>query len=182
MSRVRRASGATVAHSATITVARGGQVRLGPSSRIGPRVQIVVGSGGVLELDEGARVGADSRIEVRPHAVVRLGVKAVLGEQTRLVAHERIDIGAAAWLGAEVALFDHEPVIDDPERPIRLQGTVARPIRIGDGATLGRAVTALAGADVGVQAQVAPHAVVDGAVEPGRQVSGVPARADPAPS
>ena len=150
-------------------------MRHGRDVRLGRRVQLEVLFGGELILGDGCRIGDRTRIVVQGGRV-EIGAGVTLGERCNIVAHERVTVGAGAWLqdGAVMGDFDH--VVDDVELPIRAQPLVSSPIVIGERARIGLGAGVLRGVSVGADAVVGPHAVVTRDVAPGARVGGVPAR------
>jgi len=150
-------------------------VRRGRGVQLARGVQLQVVYGGELVLGDGVRIGERTRIVVQG-GHVEIGAGAVLGERCTIVAHERVTIGAAAWLQDGAVLVDFDHVIDDVELPIRAQPLVCAPIAIGAHAQIGLGAAVLRGVGIGAGATVGPHAVVTRDVAPGTTVGGVPAR------
>jgi acetyltransferase-like isoleucine patch superfamily enzyme len=150
-------------------------VRRGRGVQLGRRVQLEVLYGGELILGDGVRIGDRTRIVVHGGRV-EIGAGALLGERCTIVAHERVTIGAFAWLQDGAVLVDFDHVVDDVELPIRAQPLVSSPIAIGARARIGLGAGVLRGVSVGAGATVGPHAVVTRDVAPGATVGGVPAR------
>jgi acetyltransferase-like isoleucine patch superfamily enzyme len=150
-------------------------VHKGRRVEIGRRVQLEVLYGGELILGDGCRIGERSRIVVQGGRV-EIGPGATLGERCTIVAHERVEIGAGAWLEDGAVLVDFDHVVDDVELPIRAQPLICSPITIGERARIGFDAGVLRGVSVGAGAVVGPHAVVTRDVAPGATVGGVPAR------
>lgn len=132
----------------------GSEIVLGAGCAIGPRSRLVANGGGTLEVGPRARIGAGCT----------------------LVAHERLEIGEDAVLEDEVMALDFDHDIADVEVPIRRQGLLSSPVRIGAGARIGLRACVLRGVHVGAGARVLEHAVVTHDVAPGAVVGGVPAR------
>jgi acetyltransferase-like isoleucine patch superfamily enzyme len=136
--------------------------------------------GAQVRLGDGSRLAAGCRLHVGPGAVVDVGPGARLGERCVLVARERIDVGPRAVLGDEVVLVDFDHDIADVERPVRRQGLVTSPVRIGEDAHVDAAAGVLRGVTVGDRAHVGTRSVVTRDVAAGDDVAGVPARPLPA--
>lgn len=155
-------------------------VRRGRGVRLGRRVQLEVLHGGQLILGDRCRIGDRTRIVVQG-ARVEVGAGATLGERCTIVAHERVAIGAGAWLQDGAVLVDFDHGVDDVELPVRAQPLQSSPITIGERARIGLGAGVLRGVTVGAGASVLPHAVVTRDVAPGITVGGVPARPVAAP-
>ena len=125
----------------------------------------------------GPWVHLGDRTKLRAHnGVLRLGEKVVLGSDNTVNAHLDIEIGAATLVSDWVYICDFDHRTSEPDRPIKDQGLVLSPVRIGAGTWVGTKVTVLRGSDVGAGSVLAAHAVVRGAAPPGSILAGVPAR------
>ena len=107
---------------------------------------------------------------------LRIGEKCVFGKDNTFNCYLDIEIGSdcifADWI--YVCDFDHR--FDDLEIPIRKQGIVKSPVRIGDDCWIGEKVTVLRGVTVGAGSVVASHALVNRDLPPRSIAGGVPAR------
>jgi acetyltransferase-like isoleucine patch superfamily enzyme len=128
-------------------LARRRGVDVGDAVRVGPGVRVEVARGARLTLEDGCMIGSGTRVLVRAGAVV-IGAGAKLGEDCRIVAHERVALGAGCVLGPQAAVMDAEPATADAEMPVRLQGLLRAPVTIGANAVLGPGAVVLAGATV----------------------------------
>ena len=154
-----------------LRIRHGRRVALGRGVRLARGVRIEAGPQARVVLEDGVCVGPRTRLLART-GELRVGRDARIGERCVVVAHAGVEIGAGAQLRSWSTVTDFEPVIDDPERPVRLQGVAARPVRIGARAVVDHAANVLAGARVGDGARVGPHAVVAGEVPPGARAEG----------
>jgi acetyltransferase-like isoleucine patch superfamily enzyme len=150
-------------------------VSAGPGAALGRGVVLDVGPGGRIELSAGCAIGAGSRLHARAGAIV-IGAGAVVGERCALAAHAGIELGEEALLGDEAVVIDFDHRYEDAERPVRVQGIVAEPVRIGPGARIGTRAAVQRGVTVGERADVAALAVVTSDVPPRARVGGVPAQ------
>jgi len=121
-------------------------------------VRIDVAPGAALVLGRDVRIGAGTRLAVHG-GTLRIGDGAHIGERCVIVVHEGVDIAPGARIEDWVSITDFEPVFDDPERPVRLQGVRARPVVVGERAVVDLAANLTAGAQVAPRARVAPHEV-----------------------
>ncbi len=140
----------------------------------GVQIETVPGRG---RLDLGAFVHIGDGCGLRSHeGSLRLGSRTVLGRDVRMNCWLDIEVGEATLLAdwCYVADFDHEH--SDPNRVIKDQGLVKKPIRIGSGSWLGVRSTVLRGTVIGDGSIVAAHAVVRGVFDPFVVLAGAPAR------
>lgn len=113
-------------------------------------------------------------VEVRGRLVVGDGT--IFGHHCTLAAHESLEIGADCLIAEMVSIRDHDHRRSRPDVPIRDQGVVVAPVRIGDNVWIGSKATVLRGVTIGSGAVVGAGAVVTRDVAPGAVVGGVPAR------
>ena len=142
---------------------------------VGSGVRLQAHAGAQIVLGDGCRIGDGTRI-VAQAGRVEIGSGAVLGERCTLVAHSGVTIGAGAQLGHGAVVVDFDHVIEDVERPVRVQGLTSTPVAIGGGARIGLGASILRGVCVGADAIVDPRAVVTRDVPAGGHVGGVPAK------
>lgn len=125
----------------------------------------------------GAWTHLGERVKLRAHeGVLRIGPKCVIGYDTTVNCYLDIGIGAATIIGDRVYICDFDHRTDDPAVPIKDQGLIKSPVRIGPDCWLGTGVTVVRGADLGEGSVAAAHAVVRGTVPPRSICAGVPAR------
>jgi acetyltransferase-like isoleucine patch superfamily enzyme len=121
-------------------------------------VRINVARGAQLVVGDGVHVGRGSRLTVQA-GTLRIGNGAHIGERCTVVVHERVDIAPHARIADWVSITDFEPVFDDPERPVRLQGVRGKPVVVGEAAVVDLAANLTAGARVAPRTRVAPREV-----------------------
>lgn len=104
-----------------------------------------------------------------------IGDGCLLGRNSTVVTHQRIEIEDAVWMGDGVFISDQNHDWADPDLPIGAQAQAPRPVRIGSGSWIGHGAMILAGSDIGRRVVVAAGAVVTGAVPDHSIVAGIPA-------
>lgn len=125
----------------------------------------------------GAWTHVGDRVKLRAHeGTIRVGPKCVLGYDLTVNAYLDVEIGAATIIGDHVYICDFDHRTEDIHTPIKDQGLVKSPVRIGEDCWLGSGVTVLRGTDVGHGSVVAAHAVARGDIAPLSVCAGVPAR------
>src|SRR4051794_11627778 len=97
-----------------------GRLRVARDVHVSAGARVHVARGARVLLAPGVRLGPDSRIEATA-GTVRVGPGASIGERAVIVAHESVEIGPRAAIGAWAALNDAEPTYADAERPVRAQ-------------------------------------------------------------
>lgn len=155
---------------------RGQDVRLHGMSFLGRRVELTAARGtGRVIVGPWCWIGDD--VALRSHAGrVTIGAKAVLGGGTTINSYLDVSIGDAALLADDVLITDFDHRTDRTDRPIKDQGIVTSPVRIGADVWLGRGVTVLRGVDIGEGSVVGAHSVVTRDIPPYSVAVGAPAR------
>jgi acetyltransferase-like isoleucine patch superfamily enzyme len=125
--------------------------------------------GPYVHFGEGARIRAHE-------GTLRIGAKSVIGIRNTINTYLDISIGEACLLGDDVYVCDFDHRTEDLTVPIKDQGIVKTPVRIGDDVWIGTKVTVLRGTDLGPGSVVAAGAVVRGSCPPRSVIGGVPAR------
>ncbi len=169
-------------HAARLVRARarvrrlGGDVRLHGMSFLGHRVELTAPHGsGRLVVGPWCWLGDGAAL--RAHAGrVTLGTKVVLGGGSTINAYLDVSIGDGTLIAEGVHITDFDHRIDRVDVPIKNQGVVTSPVRIGADVWLGRGVTVLRGVDIGQGSVVGAHAVVTRDIPPYSVAVGVPAR------
>lgn len=116
-------------------------------------------------------------VRLRAHeGVLRVGEKAVLGHDLTVNCWLDTEIGARTIIGDRVYVCDFDHVTADPQVPIKDQGLVKSPVRIGADCWIASHVVLVRGTDLGDGSVAAAGAVVRGVVPARSIVAGVPAR------
>ncbi len=138
---------------------------------------------GDLKIAKGGRLvlGAQNiwqkgfEVEVNSGVIV-MGQGNFLNRNVKLVCLERIEIGNDCLFADAVHLYDHDHRSDDLARPIKDQGYVTAPIKIGHNVWLGARVTVLKGVTIGDGAIIAAGAVVTKDIPANAIAGGIPAK------
>ena len=126
-----------------------------------------------LVLGKWVHIGNGNKIRAH-NGVLRLGNKVVLGSDNVINAHLDIEIGASTLVSDWVYICDFDHSTRELDRPIKDQGLLTAPVRIGTGCWLGTKVTVLRGTVVGDGSVLAAHTVARGEIPAGSVVGGVP--------
>lgn len=130
---------------------------------------------GRLELGRWVHIGDGNKIRVH-NGSLRIGDKTVLGSDNVINTHLDIEIGAASLISDWVYICDFDHQTHELDRPIKDQGLVTAPVRIGAGSWLGTKVTVLRGTRAGEGCVFAANSVIRGEIAAGAVVGGVPGR------
>jgi len=105
-----------------------------------------------------------------------IGRKCVFGKDNTINCYLEIEVGDDCILADWVYICDFDHRFEDLTMPIRKQGIVTSPVRIGSDCWLGEKTTILRGVTVGNGSVIASHALVNADVSPRSVVGGVPAK------
>lgn len=130
---------------------------------------------GRLEIGRWVHIGDGSSLRCHEGSL-RIGDKVVFGKDDTVNCYLDVEIGAATLIADWVYVVDFDHVMSDVHRPIKDQGIVKSPVRIGPDTWIGVKVTVLRGTRVGRGCVLGAHAVVRGDVEDYGIVVGNPAR------
>jgi acetyltransferase-like isoleucine patch superfamily enzyme len=143
---------------------------------LGRDVEVVARRGyGRIVLGRWVHLG--DRCSLRAHeGTLRVGDKTVLGREDTLNCYLDVSIGPRCIVADWVYVGDFDHRYDDLQVPIKDQGIVKSPVRIGADVWVGVRASVLRGAQVGDGCVLAAHTVVKGDVPAGSVVAGVPGR------
>lgn len=162
---------------ARAVVLRGGHdVRLHGMAFLGRRVELTAPRGsGRLVVGPWSWIGDGVALRSH-HGRVTVGAKVILGGGTVVNSYLDVTIGDGALIADGVHITDFDHRTDRVDVPIKAQGIVTAPVRIGPDVWLGRGVTVLRGVDIGEGCVVGAHAVVTRDLPPYAVAVGAPAR------
>lgn len=130
---------------------------------------------GRLEIGRWVHIGDGNSIRCHEGSL-RIGDKVVFGRNNTVNCYLDIEIGASTLIADWVYLVDFDHRTDDVHRPIKDQGIVKSPVRIGSGSWVGTKVTVLRGTRAGRGCVLGAHAVVRGEIPDHAVAVGIPAR------
>ena len=143
---------------------------------IGPDVRFELREG-YSRIVVGAYTHFGAHARVRAHeGTLRIGSKSVIGIRNTINCWLDIDIGRTCLFGDDVYVCDFDHKTESLDLPIKDQGIVKSPVRIGDDVWLGTKVVVTRGTDIGAQSVVAASAVARGVYPPRSIVAGIPGR------
>lgn len=130
---------------------------------------------GRLSLGPWCWIGSDNKLRAH-EGNLRLGPKVVMGRDNVVNTYLDIEIGEHALLGDWIYVCDFDHAYERLDIPIKKQGIVKTPTRIGADVWVGEKASILRGADIGAGSVIASQALVKSAIEPFSIVVGTPAR------
>lgn len=142
----------------------------------GPRVELQARRHHArLSLGPWCWIGAENKLRAH-EGHLRLGAKVVMGGANTINTYLDIEIGENSLLGDWIYVCDFDHAYDRLDIPIKKQGVVKTPVRIGSDVWVGEKASILRGADIGAGSVVASQALVKDVIPPFSIVVGTPAR------
>jgi acetyltransferase-like isoleucine patch superfamily enzyme len=143
---------------------------------LGRRVEIHARRGyGRIVLGRWVHIGDENRLRCH-EGTLRVGDKCVFGRDNTVNTYLDIEIGAATIIADWVYICDFDHVTDNIHLPIKDQGLVKSPVRVGSDVWIGVKASVLRGSTIGHGSVVAAHSVVRGDFLPMSVIGGIPAR------
>ena len=143
---------------------------------LGPGVHLHARKGyGRLVIGKWVHIGGGNALRAH-EGTLRVGEKCVFGKDNTVNCYVDIEFGAATIVADWVYICDFDHVYADIHVPIKDQGIVKTPVRIGPDCWLGTKVTVLRGVQIGRGCVLAAHTVVNKNIPDHSVVVGVPAR------
>lgn len=143
---------------------------------LGRGVQIEARRGyGRIIIGRWVHLGDGTRLRCH-EGCLSIGDKVVMGQQNTINGYLDIEIGASTLIADWVYVCDFDHVTEDIHLPIKDQGIVKSPVRIGPDTWLGVKATVLRGSTIGRGAVIAAHAVVHGSIPEYAIAAGIPAK------
>ena len=143
---------------------------------LGRRVDLGARPGyGRLVLGRWVHLGDGTRLQAH-EGTLRLGEKCVLGRDVTITCYLDVEIGASCLLADWTYICDFDHVTSDLAVPIKDQGLVKTPVRIGPDCWFGTKTTVLRGTTIGSGVVIAAHAVARGEVPDYSIVAGIPGK------
>jgi len=143
---------------------------------LGRRVEVHARKGyGRLILGRWVHLGDENRLRCH-EGTMRVGNKCVFGRDNTVNGFLDIEFGEGTIIADWVYICDFDHVTDDIHVPIKDQGIIKSPVRIGPDVWVGAKASILRGTRIGRGSVVAAHAVVRGDVPDYSIVGGIPAR------
>lgn len=151
-----------------------GKLKLPKTSMIGRRCGIYIKPGGSIECKGRIIVNDDVMLFSKGELII--GDRFGINSYSRIVAHEKIEIGTNVTIGQMVSILDHdhEYVINDGN--MALDGYITTPILIGNNVWIGDKSTVLRGVSIGNNVVIGANTLVNKDVPDNCVVGGIPGK------
>ena len=142
---------------------------------LGKDLEICVRKGyGRLVLGKWVHLGDKTRLRAH-EGTLRIGDKVVFARDVTVNCYLDVEIGASTLVADWVYICDFDHRTEDVTLPIKDQGLVKSPVRIGPDCWLATKVTVLRGADIGRGTVLGANSVARGTIPSYSIAAGVPA-------
>jgi acetyltransferase-like isoleucine patch superfamily enzyme len=143
---------------------------------LGRDVEVLARRGyGRLVLGRWVHVGDHTKIRCH-EGNLRIGDKCVFGTNDTVNCYLDMEFGAATLVADDVYVVDFDHVFSDVHVPIKDQGIVKSPVRVGPDVWIGTKASVLRGVTIGTGSVIAAHCLVNTDVPPLSVAAGIPAR------
>jgi acetyltransferase-like isoleucine patch superfamily enzyme/glycosyltransferase involved in cell wall biosynthesis len=139
-----------------------------------PGLNLSVQNNGHVEF--GPECVLDSHLTVECFGKLRVGANVIFGHHCTIGVRDLIQIGDDSLIAELVSIRDHDHRFDRLDVPVREQGSVSDPVRIGRNVWIGCKATVLKGVTIGDNAVIGANAVVTRDIPANAIAVGVPAR------
>jgi acetyltransferase-like isoleucine patch superfamily enzyme len=142
---------------------------------LGKHLEIVARPGhGRIILGKWVHLGDETRLRAH-EGTLRIGDKVVFARDVTVNCYLDIEIGASTLIADWTYICDFDHKTEDLDLPIKDQGLVKSPVRIGPDCWLATKVTVTRGADIGRGAVIGANSVARGNIPAYAVAAGVPA-------
>ncbi|GAB3833651.1 acyltransferase [Kribbella italica] len=142
---------------------------------LGKKLEIVARPGhGRIVLGQWVHLGDETRLRAH-EGTLRIGDKVVFARDVTVNCYLDVEIGASTLIADWTYICDFDHKTDDLDLPIKDQGLVKSPVRIGPDCWLATKVTVTRGTDIGRGAVIGANSVARGNIPAYAVAVGVPA-------
>jgi acetyltransferase-like isoleucine patch superfamily enzyme len=143
---------------------------------LGKHLEIVARPGhGRIVLGKWVHLGDETRLRAH-EGTLRIGDKVVFARDVTVNCYLDVEIGASTLIADWTYICDFDHKTEDLDLPIKDQGLVKSPVRIGPDCWLATKVTVTRGADIGRGAVIGANSVARGNIPAYAIAAGVPAK------
>lgn len=106
------------------------------------------------------RIIVDDQVMLFAKGLLKVGERFCINRYSRIVAHEKIEIGNHVTIGQMVSILDHDHRYKMTEGNLQLDGYVTAPVKIGNNIWIGDKCTILKGVTIGDNVVVGANTLV----------------------
>lgn len=122
------------------------------------------------------RVICQDHAQLFSKGVLTIGNGCTINRYSRIVCHERINIGRNVTIAQFVSILDHDHGYEMTEAGLRLHDYTIAPVTIGNNVWISDKVTILKGVNIGNNVIIAANSVVTKDIESNVIAGGIPAK------
>jgi len=141
-------------------------------SMIGSDCGIHIFKNGSLHCE--GRIIVDDHVMLYTKGKLRIGKQFGINKFSRIVVHEKIEIGDNVTIGQMVSILDHDHKYQIQNQQLQLDGYVTAPVKIGNNIWIGDKCTILKGVTIGDNVVIGANTLVHRDVPSGAVIGGVP--------
>lgn len=145
-------------------------------SMIGTRCGIHISAAGQIHCAGRIIINDQVMLQTQGEGELHIGDRFYCNRYSRIVAHEKIEIGSHVTIGQMVSILDHDHHYHFVDGNMQLAGYDTAAIRIGSHVWIADKVTILKGVSIGNNVVIAANALVNKDVPDNCIVGGVPAK------
>ena len=142
-------------------------------------LSMIGGQCGIHILDQGriicdGRIIVDNDVMLLSKGLLKIGSRFGINRYSRIVAHERIEIGNHVTIGQMVSILDHDHAYTYENEQLKLDGYTTAPVIIGSNIWIGDKCTILKGVTIGDNVIIGANTLVNKDVPSGVIIGGQP--------
>lgn len=149
-----------------------GKLKVGRTSMIGRRCGLYIEGKGRMECKGRMILNDDVMLFTKGELI--LGDDFGINSYSRIVAHEKIEIGSNVTIGQMVGILDHDHKYEITDDKMHLDGYTTAPIKIGNNVWIGDKSSVLKGVTVGDNVVVGANTLINKNVPSNCVIGGIP--------
>lgn len=150
----------------------GSKLKLGKTSMIGNRCELYIKGKGML--NGTGRIIVNDDVMLFTKGELLIGDNLGVNSYSRIVVHEKVEIGNNVTIGQMVSILDHDHNYKMKNDALVLDGYTTAPIKIGNNVWIGDKASILKGVTIGDNVVVGANTLVNKDVPSNCVIGGVP--------
>lgn len=149
-----------------------GKISLPKTSMIGRRCGVYIKNAGTIKCQ--GRIIVNDDVMIYSRGELTLGDNFGINSYSRIVTHEKIEIGNNVTIGQMVSILDHDHNYIVQDGNMGLDGYQTTPVKVGNNVWIGDKSTVLRGVSIGNNVVVGANTLVNKDVPDNCVIGGVP--------